>query len=568
MLCNKKGRSAVTDHKPRFASGEFVNNLRIVTGLILFTFATFHLLNHALGLVSIEVMSIARDYRIAITRSTIGTTILVGAALTHLTLGLAKFVTRRGWKMSFMEAVQLGFGVLIPLFMARHGLGTRGAHELFAVDDDYIYALFVMWPGEALNQLALITLVWVHGCIGIYMWLRMKKWFLRYSLLALGVAILVPVLAFSGFSVGGRIVRTLYEFENPFKPQEFALLKSYMDYALWIYIAFLVAFLVFRLSMTVWGRLNQPVIIDYLNGPTIKTTRGFTLLETSRAFDIPHASICGGKARCSTCRVRVMEGLDQQPAANETERRVLKRIGATENVRLACQLRPVSKLSIVPLLPAKRTRAEDARSLDKYFWGVEQKVTLMFADLRGFTAMSENQLPYDVVFLLNQFLGNMSEAIEDAGGYIDKFMGDGIMVIFGMDSSREKGARQALMAAKAMSGVLDSLNASLADELPSRLNIGIGLHTGDAILGRIGVASTSGAGDRITALGDTVNTASRLESSTKELASQLVVSITTMNAAGMELPEDQEKSIKVKGKAKPLQVYAWKKATALELSYR
>lgn len=545
-------------------NADLIHKLRLWTGLILFSFATTHLLNHALGLVSIDIMDNVRDVRVAITRSLPGSIVIVGAALIHMVLGLARFLHRRGWKMKPVEAVQLGFGLLIPLLLVEHVLGTRVAHEMFGVDDNYIYALFVMWPGYALHQFGLITLVWVHGCIGIYMWIRMKPWFVKLAPIALGVAILVPVLAFAGFSVGGRIVRTLYEFENPYQPEQLVSLGIWKDNSLWLYASLLGVFVVFRIVRTLWSRYQSGVIVDYFNGPNVKAVKGVTLLETSQANDIPHASICGGKARCSTCRVRVLSGLEEQPPASETELRVLARIGATQNVRLACQLRPSANLAIVPLLPAQRTKADNVQALDKYFWGVEQEVTLLFADLRGFTKMSEDQLPYDVVFLLNQFLGSMSEAIEDSGGYIDKFMGDGIMAIFGMDRPVGQGAKDALNAARAMSGVLDSLNMSLADELPGRLNIGIGLHTGDAILGRIGVASASGAGERITALGDTVNTASRLESSSKELGAQLVVSEKTLNAADYPLPKERENLIKVKGKSKAIRVYAWEKGTKLE----
>lgn len=563
------GRWRLADKQQQYTGRKFdaelIHKLRITTGLILFVFATTHLLNHALGLVSIDVMSNIREYRIAVTRSLPGTIIIAGSALIHMVLGLARFLNRRGWKMKLVEAVQLGFGLLIPLLLIKHVVGMRVAHELFGVDDNYIYALFVMWPNFAINQFTLITLVWVHGCIGIYMWVRMRPWFSQLAPFALGVSILIPVLAFAGFSVGGRIVRTLYEFKNPFTSEQLTSLLSLTDNVLWGYGSLLAAFVFYRLVQTVWARYQKAVIVDYFNGPNVRATDGLTLLETSQIHDIPHASICGGKARCSTCRVRVLSGLEEQPPASEAEQRVLARIGATKNVRLACQLRPSADLAIVPLLPAQRTKAENVQALDKYFWGVEQEVTLLFADLRGFTKMSEDQLPYDVVFLLNQFLGSMSEAIEDSGGYIDKFMGDGIMAIFGMDRPVGQGAKDALMAARAMSGVLDGLNMSLADELPSRLNIGIGLHTGDAILGRIGVASASGAGERITALGDTVNTASRLESSSKELGTQLVISRQTLIAANYPLPAELENLITVKGKAKPLQVYAWKKATMLEI---
>ena len=543
---------------------ELSNKLRIWTGIILFTFAATHLLNHALGLISIDVMTSVRDVRVAITRSLPGTIIILSSSMIHMILGLARFASLRSWKMKLTGAIQLIFGLLIPLLLARHVLGTRVAHELFGIDDNYIYALFVMWPGEAINQLLLIILVWVHGCIGIHMWLRMRPWYPALTPYALSFAILTPVLAYAGYSVAGRAVRTLYGFKNPYSSEQFVFLNSLMDYALWGYAILLGGFVAMRLAQTLWARYRQVINVEYFNGPKVRLVNGLSLLEGSQANNIPHAAICGGKARCSTCRVRVLSGLEGQPSASETEQRVLDRIGATKNVRLACQLRPDEDLTIVPLLPAKQTKAEDVQALDKYFWGVEQEVTLLFSDLRGFTKMSEDQLPYDVVFLLNQFLGSMSEAIEDSGGYIDKFMGDGIMAIFGMDRPVEDGAKDALRAARAMSGVLDGLNMSLADELPSRLNIGIGIHTGDAILGRIGVASASGAGERITALGDTVNTASRLETSTKELDAQLVVSEQTLLAAKYDLPTELENSIIVKGKVKPLRVFAWKKATKME----
>ena len=116
----------------------------------------------------------------------------------------------------------------------------------------------------------------------------------------------------------------------------------------------------------------------------------------------------------------------------------------------------------------------------------------MFADLRGFTAASEEKLPYDVVFLLNQYLGQMSDAIENSGGYVDKFIGDGIMAIFGIDKSPQEGSREALHAARAMGDVLKTLNMSLAADLDQPLDIGIGLQTGSAVLGRVGVAGASG----------------------------------------------------------------------------
>lgn len=179
--------------------------------------------------------------------------------------------------------------------------------------------------------------------------------------------------------------------------------------------------------------------------------------------------------------------------------------------------------------------------------------------------MSESKLPYDVVFVLNQYLGQMSDAISDAGGYVDKFIGDGIMAIFGMDRSPEQGARDALAAAQAMSGVLLALNKSLAADLDKPLSIGIGIHSGPAILGRIGVSSASGAAQRITALGDTVNTASRLESACKDLRCQLVVSRSTVTAAKMSVTGGQDELITVKGREEKVAILMFSSAMNMNL---
>lgn len=540
--------------------------LRIWTGVVLFAFAATHLMNHALGLVSVDLMESVRDVRTAITRSLAGTTVLAGAALIHLVLGLATFIDRRTLRLKPVEAVQLGFGLLIPLLLFRHVIGTRGVHELFGVDDDYGYALFAMWPWEAWQQLGLVMLVWVHGSIGIHRWLRFRPWYPMAAPWLLGAAVLIPVLAYGGFAVGARELQQTTEWTPPLSAEQFAFAKMMMAWALWSYVALLASFVLYRLGRSALSRFLPSVKVAYAGGPTVTSPPGQTLLEISRMFNVPHASVCGGRARCSTCRVRVLEGQERQPEPGEAERRVLERVGAMGNVRLACQLRPVGELKVVTLLPANTTTVDDIHQFDKYFWGVEQTVTLLFADIRGFTRLSERQLPYDVVFLLNQYLARMSESIADAGGYVDKFMGDGIMAIFGMDRVPEEGAKQAIVAARAMGGVLDALNQSLRNELPEPLRIGIGIHTGLAILGRIGVASGTGAGERITALGDTVNTASRLESACKDFAAQLVVSQATLDHAGISgVDSGHREEIALRGRSMPLQVVAFTRALDLEI---
>ncbi len=541
----------------------YVPHFRIGSGLVMFTFVVTHLINHALGLVSLDLMEAGQEFRQFITRSTPGTALLVAAASVHFVLGFSRFLNARTWRLGWRNAIQLASGLLIPILLVRHVLGTRGAHEMFGVEDSYAYAVWAMWPQEALNQAILVALVWVHGCIGIHHWLMLKPWYRRSLWLWYGLAVLIPSLSYAGFATASRAAKLQSTFKSPFTADQYATISQAFTYSAMTYSALLAAAIGIWLLLLFADRYSQKIAVSYANGPTFLVPQGLSLLDVSRINRIPHASVCGGRARCSTCRVRVIEGLEQQPDASETELKVLKRVGAPSNVRLACQLRPTADISITMLLPANVDAMQGALA-DKYLWGVEQDVTILFCDLRGFTKMSEGRMSFDVVFLLNQFLGRMAEAIEDTGGYVDKFMGDGIMAIFGMEASVEDGAKRALAAARAMSGVLDALNQGLREELPVPLSVGIGIHTGPAILGRIGAAHRIEAAERITALGETVNMASRLEGMTKELGVQVVVSRDTMKASGLEPDGKLDlQTIEVRGLSQPIEVYTGKRATDL-----
>jgi adenylate cyclase len=256
--------------------------------------------------------------------------------------------------------------------------------------------------------------------------------------------------------------------------------------------------------------------------------------------------------------VRVGRGGGSLPAASAEERKVLARIGAAPNVRLACQTAVFADCEVTPLLPATAGPAL-ARARPGYLQGDEREIAILFADLRGFTSLSENRLPYDVVFVLNRYFNAMGKAVEEAGGRIDKFIGDGVMALFGIERGVALGSRNALEAARRMAQSLEELNRSLASDLPAPLRIGIGLHSGPVIVGEMGY----GPATSLTAIGDAVNTASRLEALTKEFDAQLIVSAPLAAHAGVDLSAFARHQIDLRGRSQALDIYVM--GSALDL---
>jgi adenylate cyclase len=290
---------------------------------------------------------------------------------------------------------------------------------------------------------------------------------------------------------------------------------------------------------------------------------GLSLLEASRAEGIPHASVCGGRGRCSTCRVQIA-GSDARrlPAPSPEEARVLERLGSPPLVRLACQLRPpAGDYCVMPLLPPD-VQPADAYRGTALAVGEERTMVVMFVDLRGFTALSEKRLPYDVVFLLNLYFRSVGQVVEQAGGRVDKFIGDGMMALFGLQSLPEVAARQALDAARRMGQALIELNTTLAAELATPLCIGMGLHIGPAIVGVLGHGPATG----LTAIGDTVNTASRLEGLSKDFGAQLLASQAVFDAAGLVSAPGEPHTVELRGRSQQLAVRAVQDVTAMPLS--
>jgi adenylate cyclase len=538
-----------------------MGRLRLWSGLVLFTYLATHLSNHALGLVSIEAMEAGRRVFLALWRHPLATLALYGSLVVHVTLAFRSLYRRRTLRMPAWEALQLVLGLAIPLGLIAHIVGTRLAFEWFGRVDSYPRLLLGMWslnPGTGLRQTLVLVVAWLHGCIGLHFWLRLRPWYPRAAPLLLAAVLLVPVLALLGFAEGGRamaartpdaraVERVLRE-SGVLSAEQTATLQLVQRGLGAAFVAVLALVLMAREARRLYDRRFRAIRLTYPDGRVVIVPVGCSVLEASRAAGIPHASVCGGRGRCSTCRIRVVHGAEALPLPEAGELRVLKRVGAPAAVRLACQLRPRQDVSIVPLLSAAiGPRAVTAPSQEH---GREQDVVVLFADLRGFTRIAEHKLPYDIVFLLNRYFEIVGTAVARAGGIANQFTGDGVMALFGVEEGPRAGARHALAASGALITGVRALSRAFAAELDGPLAIGIGIHAGAAVVGRMGFGEAS----YLTAVGDTVHVASRLEELTKTYACQLVISEEVAALAGIDVSEFPRHELTLRNRLQPLAI--------------
>ncbi len=547
-------------------SEKSLRRARLISGLIMLVFVTLHLANHALNLISLTAAEEGRLWFIAIWRNPIGTLLLYGALAVHVTLVMRALYQRRTLVMPVREALQIVLGLLIPLLIIDHVVATRIRFELLGMQDTYgsvIRGLWIDSPTNGLRQSLALIIVWMHGCIGVHFWLRFRSWYGTASPFLLTFAILVPVLALLGFADTGRILESEpvqssygsgYTSDSSSKTSYVreARLQDMQTVKLSLYGAFGATLLtVFALrTRRSWRERSDQIEIRYPGGETVRVPRGFSVLEASRLGGVPHYAVCGGKGRCSTCRVQVVQGGATLPPPQSAEQATLRRIGAEPDVRLACQLHPTNDISVVPLLQPSIEGIVPTGS-QQTNPGREQEIAILFCDIRSFTMLTEARLPYDIVFLLNRYFAIVGRAVEHSGGRLDKFIGDGAMALFGLNGSLEDGCRNALKAAAIITGEMERLSEELAGELSAPIRVAMGIHTGPAIVGAMGYGTVK----NLTAIGDTVNVASRLETIAKELDATLVVSEPTIFLAGSDTDALESREITIRGRAEPLRVY-------------
>src|SRR5271169_178312 len=539
-------------------SGTARDRLRLWTGLVLFAFVATHLLNHAVGLWSLEAMTTVQHWRLAVTRSPPGFVVLTASLLTHAGLALWKLARLRTLRLRRAEVLQGMSGLVIPYLLMSHlfqaGVGPRS----LGVAAAYPAILPLLWPAKFSGQTLLIIVVWLHGCLGLHYWLRGENWYRAASHVLAALAALVPAAALAGFVVAGREAARLAAGSTERASTEAAAGLSAATRAVMAaqaadakvaylcLVALTVAVLALRFFV-VRRPAEFPVV--YAGGPTVRSAVGPTLLEISRANRVTHLSVCGGKARCSTCRVRIVERGEGLAPPAEAEQRLLRRIGAPPDVRLACQIRPNGPLMVALLLkPTAQFLTPLASGFESA--GVDREAAVLFVDIRGFTRLSQAKLAYDVVHILNSFFAGVGQAIEAAGGRVDKYIGDGLMAVFEHPNGLPGAARAAVEAVVAIDDALGGVNRQLADEIAEPLRLAMGLHGGRLVIGRIGW----GAAALPTVIGPAVNIASRLESLAKARNVALAVSRECAIAAGLSLAGLAIDEVEIRGLDTPFPV--------------
>lgn len=540
-------------------------NLRLITGLALFAYATCHFVNHALGIFLLPAMDAGSGLLLAVWKTLPGQALLYGSFAIHGALGLRALWRRRHLRMPAFEAWQLALGLLIPLLLIPHAVNVRLGELLFGLEDSYPRLVSFYWlisPDTAiLRQFTLLLIVWVHGCIGFHLWLRYKTWYAYWLPALTATAVLIPVLAILGLANAGSSARDRAATEPGFRTGDARPAPAQADEALDRisssllvgYAGLVLGTLALRGGRNWHARRFRSVRITYPGGREVIVPRGFSVLEASRWAGFRHASACGGRGRCSTCRVRVTRGLGEQPPPSPLEAATLKRVNAAPGARLACQLRPIADLTVVPVLSASEAGGSTpSRLAGNAFDGAghELVVTAMFVDLRDSTRLVEGRLPYDALFIVDRYVQAVTHAVHSHGGEVTSVAGDGVMSMFGLDNDAPAGVRSALAAAIAIWQAVDDLSRDLVHELGEPLRFGIGIHSGHSVVGLIGPQGHRS----VQFLGDTGNVAARLEALTKEYRCPAILSQNAAGLAGLVAAGLDADEVSLRGRANPLPI--------------
>jgi adenylate cyclase len=507
----------------------------LASGLVLLAFAAAELCDNAIGLVSLEAMGNIAEWQAALIHSWLGTAILSVAIVSH-TVTTLWFVARRATpRMSLPDATLIVSGILVPLLLLPYVVDTSGANVLFGVADDTLYRLAGLWPAHSYFYVALIVLLWGHGCLGFHQWLKRRPGYLTLAPVLAVAALALPIAAIAGLVASARVVSVLMADQSfadqvrvatrwPSSEAE-ATLRRLRLIAMAAYGILLLAFAAALAARLLRIVVAPKIDVTYVNGPTLKASIGPTLLEISQIHAVPHADACGGRGRCTACSVRIEQGATSLPSRTAAERAMLG--PGDQLIRLACQIRPTAELTVTRLAPTAGAVAADPE-LDTA--GIERKVVALHVQLQDHATLARTRAAYDAIFLLNEFLDAAYASVAAHDGWVVRMTGSGIVAVFGRDGSIAAACQAAVAASAGIDVALDRLNEKFAAELGRPIAAAMGLAVGQAYLGRVG----AGPLKTLTAIGPVIDAAGGLARQAELRGIQLISDPAVFHTAGIE----------------------------------
>jgi adenylate cyclase len=536
-------------------------DLRLASGLVLFTYVSLHLSCHALGLVSLAAAEAALRATVLLWHSGPGTVLLYGAAALHVSLALLAVYERRTLRMAPLNALRIVLGLVLPLSLIGHFVGTRYAFEHYGLAANYSRIAAGLWQGGAQGlTLGLLAPGWVHGCLGLRFAFGHRRLWRRLRMELFAVALLLPVLAGLGFVSMGRelaVQRSTVEQQASSSAAPRASVDGVRQAALATYLALIGLVILGRLVRSLDERRRKSVVHIAYPGRSVAVPRGWSVLEASRSFGISHQSMCGGRGRCSTCRVRVVDGIERCPRPGTDEKQTLDRIGAPDTVRLACQLRPTGDVSVEPILQVERSRWVTVPPPRP---PTEREVALLFFDLRFSAATARgNAQAHDTIYALGQFQTAIDAALDAAGGLTCRRTGDHWLALFGLDSNVQEGCRRAVAAARRIEQQATALRDRLWHEVGLRADFTVGLHAGVVVAGMTG----EGEARSLSAVGEALEAIAGLRGCAAGGSIPAVMSRQAANAAGMNVPRPHWRPVGIDVDGIPMQ---WAEMSAATLT--
>ena len=287
---------------------------------------------------------------------------------------------------------------------------------------------------------------------------------------------------------------------------------------------------------------------------TVHCTEDNTILEATLAANINHIHACGGQGKCSTCRVSVMDGIENCNPRNKREQQMADKLNFPAEIRLACQTKITGDITI-------RRMVSDQLDMDiiskqfskdsKVALGSQQRLTIVFTDIVNYTAFAEKFPPYDIVHVLNRYYRIMNATIQANNGFISDVAGDGILAIFGLQNKENNSVLDAIKAIEGMNENLMLFNNYLEENFNTKFGIRAGVHFGDVIVGPF----DTGEMKKLAVIGDNVNYASRIESANKKFNTKILLSEAAYEKIKDLYPKHNSYKTTLKGKTGDYMLY-------------